>query len=57
MEIEKKDVLIKQRELVKPNHSSAREIQDVESLCEGFTCGEFYGNPDGDINQDTDILF
>ena len=45
------------KELVKPSPIKDRVAKEVESLCDGFTCGSFGGWPDGNTGDDSDILF
>ncbi|MEF9476374.1 hypothetical protein ACR1PO_07420 [Chryseobacterium sp. RRHN12] len=45
------------KELVKPNSIKDRVAKEVESLCDGFSCGTFSHSPAGDTGDDTDILF
>ncbi|MGR3856203.1 MULTISPECIES: FlmA family RiPP peptide [Chryseobacterium] len=45
------------KELIKPNSIKERAAKEVESLCDGFTCGSFFGSPNGDTGDDTEILF
>jgi hypothetical protein len=45
------------KELVKPSLIEDRVAKEVESLCDGFTCGSYSGYPDGDSGDETDILF
>ncbi|MEF9476375.1 hypothetical protein ACR1PO_07425 [Chryseobacterium sp. RRHN12] len=45
------------KELVKPNAIKDRVAKEVESLCDGFSCGSFASWPTGDTGTDTDVLF
>ncbi|WP_213280518.1 hypothetical protein [Chryseobacterium indologenes] len=45
------------KELVKPNSIKERAAKEIESLCDGFSCGTFMGSPSGDTGDDTEILF
>ncbi|MGR3856200.1 MULTISPECIES: FlmA family RiPP peptide [Chryseobacterium] len=46
------------KELVKPSPIKERVAKEVESLCDGYSCGTFAGFPPyGDTADDTDILF
>lgn len=45
------------KELVKPSPIKDRVAKEVESLCDGFTCGSFSGYPNGDSEDQSDILF
>jgi len=45
------------KELIKPKSIKETAAKEVESLCDGFTCGSFWGPPTGDTGDDTEILF
>lgn len=45
------------KELVKPSTIKDRAAKEVESLCDGFTCGSFSGWPNGETENDSEILF
>ena len=45
------------KELVKPSSIKDRVAKEVESLCDGFTCGSYSGYPSGNSGDDSDILF
>ena len=45
------------KELVKPSPIKDRAAKEVESLCDGFTCGSFSGIPSGDTKDNSEILF
>lgn len=47
---------LEKKELVKPNTTEERLSKEVESLCDGFTCGTYgLSRPAGDTG-DNDIL-
>jgi hypothetical protein len=48
---------LSKKELIKPNTTDARLSNEVESLCDGFTCTSFNGSPSGNTGKETDILF
>ena len=45
------------KELVKPSSIKDRVAKEVESLCDGFSCGSYFGGPAGDTGNDSEILF
>jgi hypothetical protein len=45
------------KELVKPNPIVDRVAKEIESLCDGFSCGTFMGSPGADTGDESDILF
>lgn len=45
------------KELIKPNSIKERAAKEVESLCDGFSCGSFANSPAGDTGNDSEILF
>jgi len=45
------------KELVKPSPIKDRVAKEVESLCDGFSCVSYWGDPTGNTGDDTDILF
>ncbi len=48
---------LKQIELVKPNLITERLSKEAEVLCESNTCTGFFGKANGDIENESDILF
>jgi hypothetical protein len=54
---QQKEVLSK-KELIKPSTTDARLGNEVESLCDGYSCVSFTGSLTyGDAGKETDILF
>ena len=48
---------LEKKALVKPNTTEERLSKEVESLCDGFTCGTYgLSRPAGDTGEDNDIL-
>ena len=45
------------KELVKPSSIKDRVAKEVESLCDGFTCGSYSGGAGGDTGDNPEILF
>ena len=45
------------KELVKPSPIKDRVAKEVESLCDGFSCGSYGGIADGDTGDNSEILF
>ena len=45
------------KELVKPSPIKDRVAKEVESLCDGFSCGSYSGIANGDTGDNSDILF
>lgn len=45
------------KELIKPSSIKEKLGKEVESLCDGFTCGSFNCSPSGDTGNDSEILF
>jgi hypothetical protein len=48
---------LSKKELIKPNTTNARLGNEVETLCDGFSCQNFSFSPQGDTGKETDILF
>ncbi|MDE3250669.1 MAG: hypothetical protein KGO82_18550 [Bacteroidota bacterium] len=48
---------LQNKALVKPNTTEERLSKEVESLCDGFSCGTYgLSRPAGDTGEDNDIL-
>lgn len=45
------------KELIKPSSIKNKLAKEVESLCDGFSCGSFASWPQGDSGNDSEILF
>lgn len=45
------------KELVKPNSTEERLANEIESLCESFSCDLNGGRASGDVGSENDILF
>lgn len=46
------------KELIKPSSIKDKVAKEVESLCDGFSCGTFlWQTPTGDTGNDSEILF
>lgn len=45
------------KELIKPNSIKNKIAKEVESLCDGFTCGSYSSWPSTDTQSGSEILF